>query len=187
MSDDFYVYDGINKYNQILWVKEKIKTSLYSILVELKYNSGESKDNRDGLNTAFSEVFKLYAFFNKINATDYIYDFVYNHTLDGLDHLEYVLGISSKKDIFTARIESRKEILELINENNNRTELHGVIQKYKAEYSICFRNDKWFNDIDNELELISNGEKTWSWFYNKHKDDCKNDELFNIPNINIKK
>ncbi|WP_195238586.1 hypothetical protein [Romboutsia sp. 1001285H_161024_C4] len=187
MNKDFYVYDGVNEYNQIEWVKEKIENILNDILIELKYGSNEYKNksnyNGEGLREAFFDTLKLYAFFNQIKLNDDIYRFIYDYNLDGLDHVKYILGISNKKDIFTVKIECRKEVLGFISEYNHRTELHNIIQRYKSKYPNFINQDKWFNTIYDDLEDVSNGEKAWSWFYNKHKNDHKDNKLFNIPTL----
>lgn len=128
--------------------------------------------------------FHTHAFFYEIDINKDVSDFLYKYTLDGLYHLEYLVGISNKKDKFTDTIEYRKKVLELIDENNNRTELYDIIQKYKSTYNI---SDDWINIMSKDLELITEGKQSWNWFYNKHKDDNKNNELTNIPILNIQK
>lgn len=46
----------------------------------------------------------------------------------------------------------------------NRTELLSIIAPMKYKNS-------WVCNIEDDLEAVTTGEKTWNWFYNKHKDD----------------
>ena len=59
-----------------------------------------------------------------------------------------------------------KPIIQLINENKktNRTLIAVELSKIK-------KKDLLIQSIEEDIELVHQGEKSWEWFYNKHKLD----------------
>lgn len=60
-----------------------------------------------------------------------------------------------------------KKISNLIIQNNatNRTEIAVQLNKIESE-------NIWLKIISEDIEYVHQGEKEWSWFYDKHKNDC---------------
>lgn len=149
--------------------------------------SNISEDEYNDLYNIFNETLRLYIFLNDLGyleSFDYecIQNFIYKYKHEGLAHFDYIAGLYSKKDYFTAKYEAIIKFSSFLSEENRRTEVNEFIADLKRDYSNISK-EKIFIDIDNDLELVNNGEKSWYWFYNKYENFFTDEYINSIPRL----
>ena len=94
--------------------------------------------------------------------------------------MNYYFGISSQKGIIHKRLEDNEELEQIQSlitpDKLNRTLIHTHLAK------LHYHNS-WTEQISNDIELVTYGEKSWDWFYNKHKNDVAREHYFDVPFI----
>lgn len=97
---------------------------------------------------------------------------ILDYGYDGYLFLKDLIYKSSQSDILKEIIAFKndekivKNIIQLIKDNNktNRTLIAVELSKIK-------KKDLLIQSIEEDIELVHQGEKSWEWFYNKHKTD----------------
>ena len=173
-------YEG-ESYNQSAWVLEKNRKVLREICYLLDNVEKEKLEQHESLLIALEECLKLYLFWcgkRELYCTEVI-SFLQENGLKGLEHLKYVSGDTSQKDLLTQQEEENKvikNIFGLITPNNNRTEIH-------VKLALLTIKSEWRKRIEDNIELVTNGEQSWEWFYEQHKNDSLTGAMIEVPTL----
>jgi hypothetical protein len=173
-------FEGDN-YDQSTWAYEKTQNVLTEICRLIDITKDMEAETWDYLIPALNDCLKLYAFWSgdrDIYSPD-VMSFLTEHGYKGFQHLAYVSGNSTVKDEITQKLEDNnttREIFALITPDNNRTKIYDELTK------IANKN-KWCRIIEDDLERVTMGEKNWSWFYDRHKNDKMNDILVDFQTL----
>ena len=168
------VYTENDNRNFFGWTIEKVSKALSS-LCRMVSNDGNIKNDTD-FQLALSYTLSVYAYFHgdltKISC-EITEKLLFNYGYEGYLYLEDLIHETSNSLLLKNKraIENEKEIahniIRLINENkpSNRTLIANELSKVNST------KNQWFIQIDNDIEYVHQGEKTWEWFYLKHYND----------------
>ena len=113
------------------------------------YKDEEMKDIRN--------ILPLYPFFMRISFIDNLKKIIFKYplreqALSFFDNENYLMWMSTLKDIFNKRIKSRMDILEYFQVNENR-EKEKIIQEISTEI-LCVHEE--MNELKKKMEKINN-------------------------------
>jgi len=158
------------------WMLEKLENLIKDLL--------RTSLDDENIKSAFSEAIKIYSLCTGKNAVyndKEIYRFILDNGVDGFDYVRYCLGITPEKGKLAIQLQRQiednktmKTIKSLITpDKTNRTLIYDLLRQ-------IHQTNEWTDSIFVDADEVSNGNKTWDWFYNKHKDDDINKYLFDI-------
>lgn len=165
-EDDYRNFDA--------WTIEKIENALgdISCLVE---DCQTIIENRH-YHSAVYELIKIYIYLTgnlEIGIDiELLQDIILHNGRDGFFFIKDLFDKTCRSNI-TQKIERQlndnaaiDRILDLIkgNDSTNRTLINNELDRIKSD-------DLYIKILEQDLELINQGEKKWSWFYEKHKND----------------
>ena len=155
LEDDSYRPFGIILRTKIIKdhrVKVYGKDERYAVLgpsMIIIYKDEEMKDIRN--------ILPLYPFFMRISFIDNLKKIIFKYplreqALSFFDNENYLMWMSTLKDIFNKRIKSRMDILEYFQVNENR-EKEKIIQEISTEI-LCVHEE--MNELKKKMEKINN-------------------------------
>lgn len=150
------------------WVKEKLEIAIRSLCCISHKNLSEP--DCDNLRSALLCNIKLLSAVTGIGkmCDRKVIDFIFERGIDAFEYVEYIFELTKYEGTYVRRIKDNDAIDEIMQyitpDKANRTELLSIIAPMKYKNS-------WVCNIEDDLEDVTMGEKTWDWFYNKHKDD----------------
>lgn len=162
------IIDEETNRNFSTWVEEKLKIAIRSLCRMSHVNLSESEC--DNLKSALLyNIDLLSAVTGKEEIRDErVIDFIFQRGVDAFEYVEYIFELTRNEGTYVRRIKDNDAIDEIMQhitpDKANRTELLSIIAPMKYKNS-------WVCNIEDDLEDVTTGEKTWDWFYNKHKDD----------------
>jgi len=151
------------------WVREKCQ----NLLIDLCWVIKESPEivNNAFFTNAFDDALKLYALshgnLNGIRC-GLVNSLLFRYNVDGYYFLEDLI-FKRKQSAIMEKIMCSKhdeEILVLIEQNDKSNR-----QKLAVLLAQSDQTNPWILNIAEDLEYVHNGEKTWEWFYDLHKND----------------
>ena len=158
------------------WVLEKLEYLIKDLL--------KTSLDDENIVSALSEAIKIYSLCTGKNAVyndKEIYRFILDNGVDGFDYVRYCLGITSEKGKLATQLQQQ------IEDNETMEKIKSLITPDKANRTLIYdllrqihQTNEWTDSIFVDADEVSNGNKTWDWFYNKHKDDDINKYLFDI-------
>lgn len=188
------IYDEDTKQNFLPWMQEKIEHILTELLRISKHKNKTRKgtDNpiitdddiiNGNLDYAISDTIKIYSAcygISELYSDRDIFKFICNNYIDGLEYVNYYFGISSQKGKIHKLLEDNEELEQIQSlitpDKLNRTLIHTHLAK------LHYHNS-WTEQISDDIEQVTYGEKSWDWFYNRHKNDVASEHYFDAPFI----
>lgn len=171
-----------NGYDFIPWTLEKLGRSIELSLMALE--KAEDKDIRYYIEDSLCYMLKIYFVisgkedFNKLQEL-----FIHNNA--SFFKNDIGLAVSNdrneKIDITDPKLIVFSDVLELITPNDNKTELKVKLREYKSKGKGI--DGGWILELDGDLEKVYMQEKTWEWFYLKHKDDKTIHKYFSYKDL----
>ena len=152
------------------WVKEKLEIAIRSLCCISHKNLSEP--DCDNLRSALLyNIDLLSAVTGKGKlCDDKVIDFIFQRGIDAFEYVEYIFKLTSREGAYVRKVKDNDAIDEIMQyitpDKAGRTELHCIIAR--MEYK-----NYWVCRLEEDLEAVTTGEKTWNWFYDKHKDDKK--------------
>jgi hypothetical protein len=162
------IKDEATNYNFSSWVNEKLKAAIRGIC-RISHENLSELDLDNLYNALLYNIVLLSATTGKGKMDDgKVIDFIFNRGIDAFEYVEYIFKLTRYEGAYVKKIKDNDAIDEIMQhitpDKANRTELLSIIAPMKYKNS-------WVCNIEDDLEDVTMGEKTWDWFYNKHKDD----------------
>lgn len=151
------------------WVREKNDDVLLGLceLIKEQHQIVNSKSFLFTLDSALKLFALSYGNLNGIRCK-MVSNLLINYNVDGYYFLKDLINNTMQSDIMKQIMQSEynEEILKLIEENNKLNRRILAEKLAKSDYT-----NNWTVKIAEDIEYVHNGEKTWDWFYNIHKND----------------